>query len=335
MSGTNRTTIARTTKTLLLTALLFGVAFSGCIGETEDDMTIRIAFNVQDDYENPDSNPQALADFLSAKMGAEVEIYPITSDGMALEALRFGHADIAFLDGGSAWLGWQQYGLDVIAADQKDDGSTYYTPQAWVRNSSDIHTLEDLAGRDSCHTGWLKSAGMLMPMGYMIGNGLVEVVGDENEIDSLRATIDSHFGNATIPAKGDLYYGYDGAFRCMTEGHGDVAFAKATSYEDHCEGNEWCLDRSEYRPLEPVFGRVPSHAVMMNPSYSNDAKIAAATTALVALNGDDAGEFILSQVLNTPGITETDSQSHLGSYTEALNSIPGLTEEYNVKYEQP
>ena len=38
---------------------------------------------------------------------------------------------IAFLDGGSAWLGWQNYGLDVIAADQKSDGSTFYIPQMY------------------------------------------------------------------------------------------------------------------------------------------------------------------------------------------------------------
>jgi hypothetical protein len=320
---------------MLLTLLLAGTVLSGCIGGGDDeDTTIKIAYSVKDDYDNPDSNPQILADFISAHTGLSVELYAITSDGMALEALRFGHADIAFLDGGSAWLGWQNYGLDVIAADQNDDGSNYYIPQAWVRNGSTIQTLEDMAGMDACHTGWLKSAGMLMPMGYMIGEGIVEVSGDHDEIDSLRSTIENHFGTATIPAKGDTYYGYDGAFRCMTEGIGDVAFVKATSFEDHCEGNDWCLARGEYRMVEPAFGRVPSHAVMVNPSHSTDAKIIAITAALLALNTAEGGDVILESVLNTPGITSTNSQDHLGSFSAALANIPGLVAEYEGKYEQ-
>jgi len=318
----------------ILVMLMVTTFLSGCLGTDEDEMVIKIAFSVQDDYDNPEMNPQTLADFLSSETGLEVELYPISSDGMALEALRFGHADIAFLDGGSAWLGWQNYGLDVIAADQKSDGSTFYIPQAWVLNDSTIQTLDDLSGVDSCHTGWLKSAGMLMPMGYMIGEGIVNVTGDENEIDSLRSTIENHFGNAMIPSSGDIYYGYDGAFRCMTEGQGDVAFAKSTSFEDHCVGNDWCLDRADYRQLEPAFGKVPSHAIMVNPSYSGDAKIAAITAALLELNNKDAGSEILESVLNTPGITETGSQEHLGSYSTALNNIPGLTMEYEEKYEQ-
>ena len=321
-------------KSLMVTLLLVGVTLTGCIGGSEDEPVIKIAYSVKDDYDDADANPQRLAEFISDHTGTRVELYPITSDGMALEALRFGHADVAFLDGGSAWLGWQQYGLDAIAADQKSDGSTYYTAQAWVRNNSDIDSYEDLVGADSCHTGWLKSAGMLMPMGYLIGNGFVDVVGDENEIDSLRATIEGTFENASIPIEGGLYYGYSGAFRCLSDGVGDIVFAKSTSYEDHCEGNSWCLERSEYRPLEPAFGHVPSHAVMVNPSHSSDAKIAAITAALLALNEGDDGQAILEDVLNTPGITSVNSATHLGSYSDAIANIPGIQQYFDEKYEQ-
>ena len=319
---------------LLVTLLLLGTSLTGCLGSADDADMIRIAYSVKDDYDDADTNPQTLADFIAAQTGVEVQLYPITSDGMALEALRFGHADIAFLDGGSAWLGWQQYGLDAIAADQNSDGSTYYTAQAWVRNDSDIASYENLGGASSCHTGWLKSAGMLMPMGYLIGNEFVEVVGDENEIDSLRATIESTFDSASIPGKGDPYYGYSGAFRCLSEGVGDIAFVKSTSYEDHCEGNSWCLERSEYRPLEPAFGHVPSHAVMVNPSHSSDAKIAAITAALLALNEGEEGRAILVSVLNTPGITEVNSATHLASYSDAISNIPGIQQYFAESYEQ-
>lgn len=317
-----------------ITGVIFGLlictALSGCL-EPEKEK-IRIAFKTQDDYDNPDANPQRLADFIADQTGMEVELYPISSDVAAIEALRFGHADVAVLDGGSAWLAWQQHGFETILADQKSDGSNYYTASAWVLDSSDIQSLEDLEGKDSCHTGWLKSAGMLMPMGYMIGQGLVEVSGDEEDIDSLRTTIENHFGNATIPASGDVYYGYSGAFRCMTEGHGDVAFAKTTSFEDHCEGNDWCLDISDYRMLEPAFGQVPSHSVMVNGESYGSEKTESITMAFLALNVDSEGQSILESVLGTPGISQVDTESHLGSYSAAISAIPGIAAYFEDKY---
>jgi melanoma-associated antigen p97 len=319
----------------LLITLILSASMAGCLeSEEEDENVIRIAFKIQDDYDNPSANPQILADFIVAQSGYAVEIYPINSDIAAIEAIRFGHADIAFLDGGAAWIAWQQHGLDAILADQKSDGTTSYTAQAWVLADSDIQSLEDLEGKDSCHTGWLKSAGMLMPMGYMINNGIVDVSGDVDDISSLRTTIEAHFGNASIPVSGDLYYSYSGAFRCMTEGVGDVAFGKMTSYEDHCEGNDWCLERDQYRPLEPAFGQVPSHPVMVNTETTSPEKIDMIVEAFLALNTAEGGAEILDGVLNTPGISEVTTEGHLGSYSEAIGAIPGIAAYFDEKYDE-
>ena len=188
--------------TMVLVMLMAGL--SGCIGSDDSEETLRIAFSVKDDYASFDENPQKLADYLSDATGLNIELYPITSDSLALEALRFGSADMAFLDGGAAWMGWQSYGLEAMAADMKSDGRTYYSAHAWVLNDSAAGqaALDDddatdpfaeLAGEVSCHTGWLKSAGMLIPMGYFIGQGYADVVGDEDDIESLRNTIFNHF----------------------------------------------------------------------------------------------------------------------------------------------
>lgn len=328
--------LKRTSMNLIVMGMLLATAFSGCLGggETDEvDDTIRIAYTVKDDYENPDSNPQNLADFIAEQSGYEVTLYPIASDNAAIEALRFGHADVAFLDGGAGFIAWKSHGLEVVLADQKSDGSTSYTAAAWVRNSSNITSLDQLDGRDVCHTGWLKSAGMLMPMGYLINNEMVEVQGPEDEIESLRTTIESHFGEATIPEKGDLYYGYSGGFRCMTEGVGEVAFVKTSSYEDHCEGEEWCLARDEYRILEPHFGQVPSHPIMVNPEDAGE-KQEALVAALLALNDDAEGQAILENVLNTPGLTAVTSEAHLGSYSDNVGAIPGINAYFEDKYNE-
>ncbi|DAC65078.1 TPA: hypothetical protein HA325_05880, partial [Candidatus Thalassarchaeaceae archaeon] len=92
----------------LLITLILSASMAGCLeSEEEDENVIRIAFKIQDDYDNPSANPQILADFIVAQSGYAVEIYPINSDIAAIEAIRFGHADIAFLDGGAAWIAWQ------------------------------------------------------------------------------------------------------------------------------------------------------------------------------------------------------------------------------------
>ena len=150
-----------------------------------------------------------MADYVAEETGVEVTLYPVSSEGAIIEALRFGHADIAFMDGGSAWMGWKEYGLAAMAADMKSDGRTYYDAHAVVLNGSDMANAyldgDDstdpfalLEGKTSCHTGWLKSAGMLLPMGYLISEGYAPVVGSEDDIESLRSTIYSYFNELSL-----------------------------------------------------------------------------------------------------------------------------------------
>jgi hypothetical protein len=118
----------------------------------------------------------------------------------------------------------------------------------------------------------------------------------------------------------------------MTEGAGDVAFAKTTSFEDHCDGNNWCLDRSDYRMLQPAFGKVPSHPIMVNSERTGEEKVGSITNAFLALNINPEGQTILESVLNTPGISQVNTEEHLGSYSEAISSIPGIAAYFEEKY---
>ena len=55
-------------------------ALAGCLGDSDDhdhdhdddDHVIRLAFTVKDDYENPDTNPQFMADYITAHSGYDV-----------------------------------------------------------------------------------------------------------------------------------------------------------------------------------------------------------------------------------------------------------------------
>ncbi|MBT4920138.1 MAG: PhnD/SsuA/transferrin family substrate-binding protein, partial [Euryarchaeota archaeon] len=166
--------------------LMVTTAMAGCIGSDDDSISstdncsgdeLKIAYEIKEDLTDTDlSNPQQIANYLCDKLDMDVSLYDVGSSGIAMEALRFGNADIAMnIDGGPAWVGWNAYELDVMAADTKSDGRAYYDAHAWVKADSEMATAhldnDDstdpfslLAGKTSCHTGWLKSAGMLMPM---------------------------------------------------------------------------------------------------------------------------------------------------------------------------
>ena len=337
----------------LLIGILLCSTIAGCIGtndeETENLGELVVAFEIKADYENIDENPQILADYLSEKLNYDVSLYSVDSEGAMIEALRFGNADIALMDGGAAWVGWQQYGLDAMAADEKSDGRTYYNAHAWVRADSEMaaaHLDDDpytdpfalLEGKTSCHTGWLKSAGMLLPMGYMIGHGYANVVGDPNDIETLRNTIYDFFNDdASIPDSGTPYYGYSGAVKCLSDGTGDVAFAKDSTVDSYCandveeDNEEWCLERDQYVAL-PAFGKAPSHPVMYNPDLLESTTVALVTEVLVQMSDDTEGSGILENVLNTPGIVPTTAESHMSSYSSLVSNIPGISAYYSDKF---
>lgn len=377
-------------KTILMILLMCTASLAGCIGSDNDDedggQTLTIAYYLADDSES-NAQAQGMADRLSADLGINVNLYDVSSEGMIIQALRYGNADIAFLEGGPAWIGWQEYGLSVLAVETTTSaGATHYNASAWVLNGSDIaeaHLDGDdstdpfalLEGKTSCHTGWLKSAGMLMPMGYLIKNGYVTPVGDTSDINSLRNTIDNHFdgstsnGNpASIPDSGGLYSGYSGAIECLSSGYGDVAFAKGDDFstphkycdnEDASENKEWCLDIEEYIQL-PSFGQSPSHPVMYNPENMEDDMLDAIQKAMLSW-GDEmwvndyqldnetytgcydlvthevadipanqcGGEIISAVTSKGYKLVAGNSQDHLGSYSDLLGAIPGLSEYYH------
>ena len=335
------------TSVIALAMMFVLTGFTGCLDSEEEETPkekLIIAYEVKEDYTNPDENPQIMADYLANVLDMDVELYPITSEGAIIEALRFGNADIAFMDGGAAWVGWKQY------------------------ETTDPFAL--LEGKTSCHTGWLKSAGMLLPMGFLIGNGYTEVVGDTDDIESLRNTVYSFFNeDASIPESGTTYYGYSGAVKCLSEGVGDVAFAKDSTVSGYCgnedaaENEDWCLPEEDYILL-PSYGSAPSHPVMYNPDYMNSETVKKVQDALVGMNDEmyvvdyemqgntytgcynivnhqvdsdsnenACGGNILQNILGTPGMTATDANTHLGSYGSLIEDVPGINYYFDSKFE--
>ncbi len=299
-----------------LIGLLALPVLAGCIG---DDDTIRVAFVAKDTATAPHQDLDRLATFLQEETGRDVEVSFFTTSTAALEAVHSGQADVASVDGAAGWLAWQRLGLEAIASEVRSDGRTYYYAAAWVRADSDIQTVDDFEGRTSCHTGATKSAGMFMPMGYLVKEGHIDTSQYADDISQVQEMAKDFFDEPVI---GGAYAGYNGALQCLSEGVGDIAFVRDTTPRDYCPGEDWCLDLEDYRKIVD-FGQVPEHPFMV--SGDSDAEFRTIIRdALLALNDSPQGQDILEKTFGTGGIAAVTTEEHLGSYGDLIGQLPGI-----------
>lgn len=302
------------------------VGMMGCLGDDDagdnpdSDVADEFVFaaTVRDDPDDVERDYEPLAEWVATTTGVPARIDPVQNDSAAISALATGQAHAAYLSGGPSWVGWQEYGLEPLAVEADEEGRTYYTAAAWVRADSGIETIEDLEGVDSCHTGDLTGAGMLIPTAHLAHEGLVSF-DEDDDITAIRDAVEEFFGDPVVGG------GYVGALQCLSEGHGDVGFMRKSTPEDYCGGDgpeEWCLNMNEYELLEE-FAEVPSHPVMASPEAS-DAETELLQDALLELNEDSEGQEILADVLDVYQLKTVTSEEHLGDYGELIEILPGI-----------
>ncbi|XP_059955664.1 serotransferrin [Mesoplodon densirostris] len=209
-----------------------------------------------------------------------------------IKAIVDNEADAVTLDGGLVFeAGLKPYNLKPIVAEfygQKDNPQTHYYAVAVVKAGTGFK-LNELKGKKTCHTGLGRSAGWNIPMGLLYWD-----LPEPHE--SLQRAAASFFAASCVPCadqtafpklcqlcagKGtdkcacsnhEPYFGYSGAFKCLVEDAGDVAFVKHTTVLENLpnEGDRHayellCKDNSrasvdEYERCH--LARVPSHAVV-------------------------------------------------------------------------
>ena len=311
-----------------------GLGVVGCLGDdsrestgggygpevpaTTDTDEFVFTATVRETPADVERNYAPLADWITERTDVPTRIDPVQGNSAAITALATGQAHAAYLSGGPAWVGWQTYGLEPLAVEADEEGNTYYTAAAWVRADSGIETVADLEGVDSCHTGDLTGAGMLIPMAHLAHAGLVTFDKDD-DITAIRDAVEAFFGDPMIGG------GYVGALQCLSEGHGDVGFMRKSTPTDYCDGpdaQEWCLNMNEYELLEE-FAEVPSHPIMASPTVT-DSDFELLRAALLDLNDDPDGRAILADVLDTAQLVAASSAEHLGDYGELIEILPGI-----------
>ncbi|CAH1784042.1 unnamed protein product [Owenia fusiformis] len=190
-----------------------------------------------------------------------------------MQKISQGDADLMTLDAGDIYKGGKDYNLVPIAAEDYSGYSTAKYYSVAVARKRDSHlTIFNLKGRRACTAGAGTASGWLVPVDTLVETNQIRIL----NCDTAYA-VGEFFSKACIPgvldtayntkdrnpinlcevcASGgqdkcrrnsdELYFGGSGAFRCLTEDGGDVAFIKHFSVRENTDGRnqaEWARNR--------------------------------------------------------------------------------------------
>ncbi|XP_048844560.1 serotransferrin-1-like [Brienomyrus brachyistius] len=290
-------------------------------------------------------------DDLAAKAEAKFACVLRSGTDECITAIKEGQADAITLDGGDIYkAGLKNYDLKPIIAEHygKDTETCYYAV-AVVKKTSNFG-LHQLKGKKTCHTGLNKSAGWNMPIGTLVSNGDIKWTGQEDV--PLEKVVSEFFSASCVPGatpgsnlcqlcKGDCsrshkepYYDYAGAFQCLKDDAGEVAFVKhltvpsseKAEYELLCkDGTRKSID--EYKDCH--LSRVPAHAIVSrtDPELADNIWESLQHTGGFPLFSSEAyeGKDLMfkdstTQLVRVPN--NTDSYSYLGAeYMSIIGSL--------------
>lgn len=263
----------------------------------------------------PTSTPETLTadakelrEYLARRLGREVEIiFPTTYAGV-VEALRFGHAQAAFMSAWPASLAVKHAGAEVALAeirevvigDKKVEEPFYFS--YWVvRKDSTATKLADLRGKKSALASLLSTSGYVAPVARMVELGLITVAPGKE------ADPKTFFSEVALPG------GYQQAYEALKSGQVDVSvIAGDVSEKLYREvlGNTKVIEQQ---------GPIPSHAVL----FSKDLATADRTKlkdALLSLASPDRRPLMRKFISGIfVGFKETSAKEHLASLDRYLD----------------
>lgn len=169
-------------------ALVVGVALAASIAVVvaraaplaSNQQRLVIAVQPTNTPEQLSADAQELRTYLEQRLGRPVDlVFPTTFAGV-IEALRFGHAQAAFMSAWPAALAQRYARAEVVLAEVREvligeeqvEAPFYYSH--WVvRPESEFTSLDQLRGRRAAFPSQLSTSGFVAPMARMVELGLL------------------------------------------------------------------------------------------------------------------------------------------------------------------
>ncbi|NWR36047.1 TRFM protein, partial [Tachuris rubrigastra] len=249
--------------------------------------------------------------FRKKNLKPEIQCISAKTKEECMELIQKKESDAVVLGGADIYTAGKTYGLVPAAGESysaNDSSNAYYAVVLVKRNLSNAFTISDLKGKKSCHTGLGRNAGWNIPIGILIKRGIIKprdcnipqavseffsascvpsAEQDNYPSKLCQLCIGDESGNNKCSASSqERYYNYSGAFRCLAEDSGDVAFVKHSTVFENTDGNNndsWAqnLKSSDFQLLCPNGARaevtqfadchlaqVPAQAIMVHPDIN-------------------------------------------------------------------
>jgi len=252
--------------------------------------------------------------FLEAEMpNVDIEIVFPTFYGGVIEALRFGHAQAAFLSAWPAALALKNAGAEVVLAEVREVvigeekvERPYYFSYWVVLKDSPYTSLEQLRGKKAAFSSLLSTSGYVAPLARLVELGFLK------KPEGKAADPNQFFSQSTFAG------GYAQAWEALKQGQVDVTVIAGDVSEK--------LYRevlASTRVLEQQ-GPIPSHAVVFSKDLAEPMR-SQLKNALLELGKPENRELMRKFISGIfISFSETTSQEHLGSLTKFLE-MTGLT----------
>lgn len=246
--------------------------------------------------------------FRSKNLKPEIQCISAKTKEECMEMIQKKEIDVVALGGADIYIAGKTYGLVPAAGEgfsAEDNNNAYYAVALVKRNPSNAFTINDLKGKKSCHTGLGRTAGWNIPIGMLVKKGFInprdcnipQAVSEffsascvpSAEQGNYPSTLcqlcigDNNGNNKCSASSQERYYSYNGAFRCLAEDAGDVAFVKHSTVFENTDGKNtesWARDlkssgfqllcrngaRAEVTQFAQChLARVPAQAIMVHP----------------------------------------------------------------------
>jgi phosphonate transport system substrate-binding protein len=127
-------------------------------------------------YANPQQviqDTKAVAGYLEPFVGVPIKSFVTLDYGSAVEAMRSGQADLAFVDPLAFMMAHEQIGAQPLLLEVYSSGKPTYHSSIWVRKDSGIKTLANLKGKTIAFADQIDMSGHLLPREIFVREGLL------------------------------------------------------------------------------------------------------------------------------------------------------------------